>query len=282
MKEAFKFALESLGDPREANYLLSEFLGGDLSRLYLRPEEELEGSPGELFRWVELRKRGIPLAYLSHRKEFFGRIFYIDRRVLIPRPETELLIEEALNSVKEIWGKRDGEGLTLLDLGTGSGVIAITIALEIPKAKVIATDISGDALEVARKNARRFGVESRISFLEGDLFFPLKEPLDGIMANLPYVGEEWAKESPELSFEPQRSLIGGKEGVETVLRMLEGAPRWLKDPGFLIAEIGEGEEKILKMAEQAFHRSRISLIPDLQGLPRLLKIEKKNGDCPHF
>lgn len=282
LKEAFKYALENLGDPREASYLLSGFLGGELSRLFSHPGEELQGSPGEIFRWVELRKRGVPLAYISHKKEFFGRIFYIDRRVLIPRPETELLIEETLNSVKEIWGNGDGEGLTFLDLGTGSGVIAVTIALELPKVRVIATDISEEALEVAKKNAMRFGVEDRITFIEGDLFSPIKEPLDGILANLPYVGEDWVKGSPELSFEPERSLLGGKRGVETVIRMLEDAPRWLKRPGFLIAEIGEGENLILKMAEQAFPAGSISLIPDLQGLPRLLKIKIKNGDSPHF
>ncbi|MCR4428067.1 MAG: peptide chain release factor N(5)-glutamine methyltransferase [Caldiserica bacterium] len=283
LKEALKFAIEELKDPREATYLLSEFLRSDLSRLYRRPDEELEGSPGELFRWIELRKKGVPLAYLSHRKEFFGRTFYIDRRVLIPRPETELLIEEALNSVEGIWGKdNEGEGLSFLDLGTGSGVIGITLALELPRARILASDISPDALEVARKNARRFGVEGRVSLIQGDLFSPLSEPVDGILANLPYVGEGWVRENPELSFEPKGSLVGGKEGMETVLRMLGEAPWWLKTPGFLIAEIGAGEEKILEKAGQAFPRTRISLIPDLHGLPRLVKIEIKNGDSPHF
>jgi release factor glutamine methyltransferase len=192
----------------------------------------MEGSPAELLRWIKERSKGVPLAYLSHLKEFYGRRFYVDRRVLVPRPETEILVEEALSLGKELFGGK----FTALDLGTGSGVIAVTLALEFPEARILASDISPDALEVARKNARMWKVEERISFLQGDLFSPLTEPVDAILANLPYVPEKYVKEHPELSFEPPLSLIGGETGKELVSRMLEEAASWLNSPGFLLAE----------------------------------------------
>jgi len=275
LKEALKISQEKLKDAREANYLLSAFLRRDFSYLLAHPEEELEGSPAELFRWIEMRSRGVPLAYLSHLKEFYGRKFYLDQRVLIPRPETEILIEEAISLGRKLWGgTHGGEGLTFFDLGTGSGCLAVTLALEFEEAEVLASDISLDALEVARINARIHRVEDRISFLEGDLFSPLRKPVDAILANLPYVPEKWVKGKIELSFEPPSSLIGGESGAETVSRMLEGAPRWLKAPGFLLAEIGEGAEGPLEKAREAFPDAQVSLIYDLQGLPRVLKIKK--------
>lgn len=352
--EALKLAQEKLKDIKEAHYLLSAFLRRGLAYLYAHPEEELEGSPAELLRWIEARSQGTPLSYLSHVKEFYGRRFYVDQRVLIPRPETEILVEEALFLIQELWpealereplrgkgsalGGRlaregplfsvregplfsaregplqergfppgegpalrgetarkkrtlEGEGpaprrgspgnLTFLDLGTGSGAIAVTLALEVPQAWILASDISSQALEVARINASLHQVQERVTFLQGDLFSPLEEPVDAILANLPYVPENFLKEHPELSFEPPSSLLGGKCGGETISRLLEAAPRWLKVPGFLLLEIGEESVDLLWKAREAFPEAHVSLIYDLQGLPRLLKI-KKWGLSPFF
>ena len=273
VKEALELAQEKLNDVREAHYLLSSFLRRDLSFLYAHPEEELEGSPAELLRWIEMRSRGVPLAYLSHLKEFYGRQFYLDHRVLIPRPETEILIEEAISLGRELRrGNKGGKGLTFFDLGTGSGCLAVTLALEFEEAEVLASDISPEVLEVARINAGLHKVQDRVTLLQGDLFSPLRKPVDAILANLPYVPESFVKERPELAHEPPLSLIGGESGAEIVSRMLEVAPRWLKAPGFLLAEIGE--EELLEKAREAFPDASVSLIYDLQGLPRVLKIKK--------
>jgi len=268
IEEVLKIARARLGEIREAYYLLSAFLKKDFSYILCHGEEELEGSPAELLRWIEMRSRGMPLAYLSHLKEFYGRPFYLDRRVLVPRPETEILVEEALKLAKELW---DGK-LTAVDVGTGSGCLAVSLALELPHCNVLAVDLSPDALEVAQRNAHLHNVEGRIQFLEGDLLSPVVEPQEMILANLPYVPEELLSSSPSLQWEPASSLKGGRTGGETILRLLKEAPSRLKVPGVLLLEIGEGEGELLQEAGRAFPDGKVALICDLQGLPRALEV----------
>ncbi len=174
----------------------------------------------DIERYINERKDGKPLAYITEKKEFYSQEFFVDKNVLVPRPETEILVEEAL---RILWtNKRHMENI--LDMGTGSGAIGLTIAQRAEK-HVFCVDISKEALVVARKNARTLGVLERASFLCSNLFGGVKEGIkfDMILANLPYVGsEEWDALMPDVkNFEPRRALYGGKDGIEIYQAFLQ-------------------------------------------------------------
>ncbi|MBA4390221.1 MAG: peptide chain release factor N(5)-glutamine methyltransferase [Syntrophus sp. (in: bacteria)] len=185
---------------------------------------------------IDERKRGKPLAYITEKKEFYSQEFYVDGNVLVPRPETEILVEEALSILgqqKNITG--------ILDMGTGSGAIGLTIAQRAEK-RVVCADVSWEALVVAKKNARMLGVLERVSFLCSNLFGGVKEgtKFDMILANLPYIGsEEWDALMPDVkNFEPRKALYGGKDGVEIYRAFLQKAHLYLRNKGYLLCEIG--------------------------------------------
>ncbi|MEI6310103.1 MAG: peptide chain release factor N(5)-glutamine methyltransferase [bacterium] len=266
VEEALTLAGKMLGDRREGQYLVAAFLGIGLAELLVCPERPMTDE-SEFQRWLKERVEGKPLAYLSHRQDFFGRTFFIDERVLIPRPETELLVEEAVLLVQAMY---QGD-CTIADIGAGSGCIAITLALELPRVRLWATDLSANALEVARRNALDYAVESRITFLEGDLLDPLPGPVDLLVANLPYVSSSWLAGEPSLAFEPRQALDGGRDGTDLLRRLLLLLPSYLRSSGSALLEIGEEQAFLAEWAQQHIGGTA-TVLPDLAGKPRLIRL----------
>ncbi len=239
---------KGVSTPRlDAEVLLAHALECRRIDLYLRHDQPLDPSELDGFREL-LRRRGRrePVAYLTGTKEFWSLSFHVTPQVLVPRPETELLVEVALSSL----GSRKGQDpwiARVLEIGTGSGAVAVAVAKEAGKGvHLVATDVSADALEVAKANARRFQVEDKIHFLQGDLFEALG-PGAGlfsmILSNPPYVPtDEIALLPPEVrDFEPLLAMDGGRGGLEVIGRILGQAPDWLEDGGSLILEVGDGQ-----------------------------------------
>jgi len=260
------FKRKDIDSPRlTAELLLAEVLGCDRVRLYVDFERPLEA--GELARYrklVERRISGEPTHYLLGRRDFFGRTFRVDPRVLVPRPETELVIEAALEKLPE------GATVPVLDLCTGSGIIAVTLAAERPDLEVVAVDLSEGALEVARENVRSL-VPERVELLQGDLFGPLQDRVFQLIAsNPPYVKTETIRElSAEVRHEPQMALDGGPDGLSVVRRIAQEAPGHLLSGGWLILEIGEDQGPAVKaiLSEAGF--ADVAVRPDLARLDRI-------------
>lgn len=246
-------------------------------------------------RLVARRARREPLPYITGHREFYGLDFYVDRRVLIPRPETELLVEHALRIAHSRAGlcrnleREGGRGDTSLaprrtavlspcriaDVGAGSGAIAVTLAVHLPGAVIYATETCPEALEVAAHNARRHGVAERVHLLVGDLLAPLPEPVDIIVANLPYVAaHEWATLPPEVRlYEPRSALDGGPDGLAVIARLLAQAPAYLRPRGAVILEIGSTQgEAVTALARQHFPTASIAVHQDLAGRDRVVLI----------
>jgi release factor glutamine methyltransferase len=258
------FAQKGVDAPRlTAELLLAHALGCDRVRLYLDFDKPL-GEP-ELARFRELVRRradGEPTAYLTGAREFYGRRFQVDARVLVPRPETEQLAEAALQALPE--------GGAALDLGTGSGALAVTLALGRPGARITAVELSGDALAVARANAAALG--AAVDFLEGDLFAPLPAGarFDVIASNPPYVpAGELAGLQREVRREPRLALDGGPDGLAVLRRIVEAAPGWLTPGGVLLLEMHETHLESLPALCRAAGFAAAEARRDLAGLPRL-------------
>ena len=208
--------------------------GIDRIQLYLDLDRELSPEKDEAFRQLlERRLSGEPAAYITGHREFYGLDFYVDPRVLIPRPESELLVEKALGLAQEHTLS------TIADVGTGCGAIAISLALKLPQAKIYATDISAPALEVARFNCQKHGVQ-KICLLQGDMLDPLPEPVDLIVANLPYVRES---ELAGVRFEPRLALDGGSDGLGKIRRLCRQAGGNFAPAAFCFWRLGRGREK---------------------------------------
>jgi release factor glutamine methyltransferase len=247
-----------------AELLLAHALRCERLRLYLDYEKPV--APAELAAFRELVKRraeGEPAAYLLGKKEFFGRPFRVDARVLIPRPETELLVEEALKLLPEAGAA--------LDLCTGSGCVAISLALERPGVQVTAVELSPEAAALARENAAALG--ARVEVLEGDLFLPVaaEARFQVITANPPYVPTaELPKLARELAREPRLALDGGADGLDVARRIVAEAPRRLAPGGTLLLEMHESHPEALTRLCTEAGFARVEVRPDLAGLPRLL------------
>lgn len=234
------FKARGIESPRlDAEIIVAHALKIDRMKVILESLRPLEGAELALLRDLVKRRRGRePIAYLRGEREFYGLPFKVDPRVLIPRPDTEALVETALERSAEV-----SLSMRLLDLCTGSGCVAIAIAKARPTAEVVAADISEDALAVARDNALRLGAYN-VSFVQGDLFAAVPERrFDVITANPPYIASE---EIPTLmpdvrDFEPRLALDGGVDGLDLVRRIVTDAPRWLGADGVLALEIGAGE-----------------------------------------
>jgi len=211
-----------------------------------------------------------PSAYIIGRREFYGLDFRVSSDVLIPRPETELLVETVLK-LPAASGRS-----VIVDVGTGSGAIAIALASALHQAQLIGTDASGPALEIARYNARRHEYDDRIVFLEGDLLSPLEAPVDVIAANLPYVTtDDWVALEPELhDHEPRLALDGGADGLDLIRTLLKQASDYLRPGGALVLEFGIGQrDAICALASDAFPGARITVQEDFSAIPRVLTIE---------
>jgi release factor glutamine methyltransferase len=258
------FARSGVDAPRlTAEVLLAHALGCDRVRLYLDFDKPI--GPEELARYrglVKRRAEGEPTAYLTGVKEFYGRPFAVDRRALIPRPETELLVEVALAALPE--------GGAALDLCTGSGCVGVTLSLERPSARVVATDASPEALALARDNAERLG--ARVELLQGDLFaaVPAELRFDVVAANPPYVPSgELPGLAREVAREPALALDGGADGLAVARRIAAEAPRFLKPGGALVIEMHESHAEALPRLCREAGLASAEMRRDLAGLPRL-------------
>ena len=252
-------------NPRlNAEHLLAHALGLKRMELYLqfdRPLAESERAP--LRDLVKRRGTREPLQHVLGTAEFHGRTFACDKRALVPRPETEQLVELALEIAK------DKPAATILDIGTGSGVIVLTIALELPSATLHATDLSPDALALAAENAARHALTDRIVFHQADLLPPDDARFDLIIANLPYIpAEEIASLSPEVRHDPASALDGGTDGLDLIRRLIETAPDRLAPGGALLLEIGLGQADAVNTLLSARKFRDISVRPDYQNIPR--------------
>lgn len=276
LREALRLAAERLsrlnGEARlEARLLLELVLGQPRTWIYQHLGSELESAQvARLNQLLEARLAGEPLAYLLGKREFYGRDFLVDRRVLIPRPETETLIEHALAFIHNESPSRP----RVVDVGTGSGAIAITIAAEVPGARVIAVDQSAGALTVAAENARRHGVADRVKFLQGDLLVGLAGPFDLILANLPYIPTaEIAKLQPEVRGEPRGALDGGPDGLDLYRRLFAQASDVLAPHGGLFGEIAFDQGALAaRIASQSFQGRSVVVERDLAGQDRLVVV----------
>jgi len=252
----------------EGEILLRHALGIDRVQLYSDLNRELNDEQEEKY-WqlVQRRLKGEPTAYITMHREFYGLDFYIDRRVLIPRPETELLVEKALGLVRERHFRRVG------DIGTGCGAIAISLALNLPRLEIYASDVSVDALEVARINCRKHGLAKRIQLRHGDMLEPLPGPVDLIVANLPYVTGPEISRSGLANFEPCLALDGGREGLDKISRLCAQARDKLRPHGSMLLEIGQGQSRsVTDLMRYHFPSAAVEIIPDLQGIERVISL----------
>jgi release factor glutamine methyltransferase len=257
----------------DAEVLLSQATGLNRAGLFTWHDREL--TPKQLARFrADLYRRAErePLAYITGQREFFGLSFAVSPAVLIPRPETELLVEEVLR-----WCARPSAPAAplLVDVGTGSGIIAVTVAVHLPGARILATDASTEALDVARANAAHHGVAGRIDFLLGDLLAGLSEPVDLIAANLPYVATpDWEALMPEIrEYEPRQALDGGPDGLEMIRGLLSQAPRHLRPGAAVLVEIGAMQgAQATTLARSHLPAAQIEIQKDYAGLDRLLLI----------
>jgi len=272
---AKELAAHSIEDAHlEAEIILMHFLGLTRARLFVALEDELlPGGIEALEQIVERRIAHEPLAYIIGYREFFGRDFYVAPGVLIPRPETELLVEEALGFIAQRFPQRDP---IIAEIGTGSGVIAISLALEMPRARIYATDISSRALEIAAFNCEQHGVG--IELLEGDLLAPVPEPVDIVIANLPYVRDEEIEGlADEIKvYEPIVALSGGPDGLDKMRQLLSdvsGSSERLRPGSLILLEIGPAQgEALAAWTQDVLPTATIELVPDLSGMVRALKV----------
>ena len=252
----------------ESELLLKHALKIDRVQFYLNLDREL--SPDEettFWQLVERRLKGEPTAYITGHREFYGLDFYVDPRVLIPRPESELLVEKALELAKS------RHIAAIADIGTGCGVIAISLALNLPQAKIYATDISASALEVAQINCHKHGVADRICLLQGDLLDPSPEPVDLIIANLPYVKEAELSRTGPTNFEPKVALNGGPAGLDKIRKLCRQAKGKLNPQGCLLLEIGQGQRRaVTTLLRGLFPSAGLEVFPDLNGIDRVVSL----------
>jgi release factor glutamine methyltransferase len=248
---------------------MAHVLGTDRGGVVARRPDTIAGRDAEAFeRLVERRERREPLQYLTGEQEFRGIAFHVDARVLVPRPETEGVVEAALDL-------RLPDRALVVDLGTGSGCIAVALAVARPDLRLFALDRSPEALEVARLNAARHRVGDRVEFRQGDFADPPQEwsgRMHAVLANPPYVAQaEWEGLSPEVrDFEPSIALVPGLSGLEAYVSVSAAAVRLLRPGGALVFELGFKREPGARAAAAAAGFREIRVLPDLRGLPRVL------------
>jgi len=254
--------------PLEAEVLLAHLKKVDRAWLYRNQNFRLLNTDySQYHKLVKCRLSGKPLPYITNHKEFFGLDFYVDENVFIPRPETEILVEEVLGEVRS----KKAEALKIVDVGTGSGCIAVALAtnlkFKIPNLKIYATEVSKKALKIAKINAQKHKVLDKITFLLGDLLKPLPEKIDIIVANLPYVKTGYLK---NLNFEPKIALDGGKDGFYFYKKLLLQGSQYLRENGKIFLEISpEQKEKIKDLTLKLYPLAKIQFKKDLANLDRV-------------
>jgi release factor glutamine methyltransferase len=243
---------------REAEQLLMAYLQCDQLWLITHPDAAVEDDK-RLQEWIQRRKAHEPLEYITSRVSFYSQTFHIEPGALIPRPETELLIDRVLSCVD-----KDAE-LTIAEVGVGSGVVSIVLAQHLPNARIIATDISGDALRVAKKNIEEFGLADRIELRQGDLLDAVDEKIDVLVSNPPYIAEGVALER-NLDYEPDLALFGGREGDEIIRKLLDIVLQ--RKIGCFVCEMGYDQRaKVEEYLSGASYRS-LEFYKDLAGFDR--------------
>jgi release factor glutamine methyltransferase len=259
----------------DAQVVLARVLEKPRSWVVAHPEAPLTRSRSAALEALVARlEKGKPLPYVLGRWDFFGLEFEVTPDVLIPRPETEMLVERALAWLRK-GGMGNGES-RVLDVGTGSGCIAISLAVNAPQLRVTATDVSIAALKVARRNAEKLHVSDQITFLEADLIPNplLPDPFSLILANLPYIPTQTLRALPIYDREPTVALDGGMDGLVLIRKLLSQAPDLLAPGGLLLMEIEASEGPVaLSLAYDAFSEAEIHLHKDLAGRDRLLEVQ---------
>jgi release factor glutamine methyltransferase len=265
--------LLSAGNPnarRDAELLLLRVIGRDRSFLLAHPELSLNDEQlAEFRRLVERRRRFEPIQYITGEREFYGLRFSVTPNVLIPRPETEHLVEAALARIPL------EQAFTIADVGTGSGAIAVSIAVERPLAQLAAVDVSASALKVARDNADAHQVSDRIEFTEADLLDGVAAAsFDMVVSNPPYIaeGEREDLDAEVRDYEPAAALFAGPTGLEIYERLIPQAARALRREGWLLLEIGAGQQ--LQLQRLLKDWNSVGFVPDLQGIPRVALAQK--------
>lgn len=261
------FEEKGVDTPRlDAEVLLSHILKCDRIHLYVnfdRPlvEEEL----ASYRQMVKARVQRMPVAYILGEKEFMGHSFCVTPDVLIPRPDTEILVEEAIRLLAE------KESPRIVDIGTGSGAILLSVLLGIEGSTGVAVDLSPNALAVAKSNGERLGLAGRADFRLGDLYAPVDGSFDAILSNPPYIPvRDMAGLSPEVKQEPEMALVGGVDGLDFYRRLIDEAPRYLKEDGIVLFEVGIHQAQDVAELGKArgFRTQRI--LPDYAGIDRVV------------
>ncbi|MDD5723552.1 MAG: peptide chain release factor N(5)-glutamine methyltransferase [Syntrophales bacterium] len=266
------FCTEGVSTPGlDAQVLLAHCIGRDRQFLYAYPEKELSSAEVKRFRsLVARRMQGEPVAYVTGEKEFWSLAFEVTPDVLIPRPDTEILVEEVL----KLFGR---EEVRILEIGTGSGAISVALASQREQVSITATDCSLEALAVAGRNALNNNVSEKISFLCGDLFHPAVGTFDIIVSNPPYISEkEFNLLAPEVrEYEPRRALVVGPDGTEFHRRLAQGARQFLAEAGWLAMELGAGQRNALEKILHENDYCDITFRRDYAGIDRVVLARKK-------
>lgn len=260
----------------DASVLISHILNKPRTWVLAHPELTLTTEQQiQLDTSLDRLEAGEPFPYVIGKWEFFGLEFDVTPDVLIPRPETELLVEKVI-----AWLRQNPEGKTIADIGTGSGVIAVSIAVHCSDVRVLATDISPKALQIAKRNAEKHGVSKRIEFVECDLlpkkssFLNYKSPIELLCANLPYIPTKELHKLPIYNREPTLALDGGEDGLDQIRKLMSIAPEWLAPDGSMLLEIESRQgSETLYLARESFPDAYIRLHKDFATKDRLLSIE---------
>ncbi len=272
--EALKWAssfLEKYGrEASAAEWLIKHELNVSRTELLLQMQDQMPDFASFEAK-INQHASGIPVQHIVGKEEFYGRTFRVNHHVLVPRPETEELVEGILSRAKRLFP--NPEKATIADIGTGSGAIAISLALELQNQNVTAVDISQEALEVAKENACQ--LDASISFLHGDLLQPLQgQTFDIVVSNPPYISEEeYATLDPLVrDHEPIRALVGGEDGYVLYRRLAEGLPELISSPGLIGFEVGEKQARtVAAMLEASFgERIQVEVVKDISGKERMV------------
>jgi len=265
----------------DAEVILSHLLGCKRIDLYTHPDQPVEETVVMRYKEsIRRRSQRVPLQYITNHAEFMSLDFYVDERVLIPRPETELLVEAVIEKAQMLTHE-----IVIVDIGVGSGNIAITLAKKIDNARIFALDISPDALTVAKINAQRHQVLDRITFLCGDIFQPLggfgiETKVDFIVSNPPYISsDEFNNLQKEVrDFEPYAALISGQDGLHMFKRIIAHANMWLKSGGVITFEVGEKQaRKVARLFAETRCFKKADLLKDYQHISRIVIAQMEEG-----
>ena len=257
----------------EAQVLLHNWLGIDRATFHASRDRELSDKDATAFeRTVERRIEGEPLSYITGHREFYGLDFVVTPDVLVPRQETEFLVEAVLEYARSFG--RNGSALTIADVGTGSGAIAVALGRHLPNATVYATDVSRAALRMADENVRRHGLEGRVHLRQGDLFEALDGPVDVVASNPPYLSDDEVVDlPPDVKWEPRLALAAGSDGMDVLRGLIVGTCDYVKPGGLLAFEIDPRRlEAVESLARKTFAGGEITVVKDHAGLERVVTV----------